>query len=139
MSLYGTRDASANFQDEIKKVMIKAGFKVNKYNASTFYHKERDLKTMVHGDDFVTSGRRDNIKWLKDVLEKKFEVTTTIVGTKKGEVQEARILNRVIRVNQSGWFYEADQRHAELIVKALNLEGAKGVATPGEEEKPWKE
>ena len=28
MSLYGTRDASANFQDEIKKVMIRAGFKV---------------------------------------------------------------------------------------------------------------
>ena len=119
--------------------MLKAGFIVSRYSASTFYHRERNLKTMVHGDDFVTSGKRDDVKWLKRVLEKRFEVSTTIIGTREDEIREARILNRVIRVSESGWFYEADQRHAELIVKALNLEGAKGVATPGEDEKPWKE
>ena len=32
MSLYGTRDAAANFQSEIKKLMVKAGFKVGLYN-----------------------------------------------------------------------------------------------------------
>ena len=34
-SLYGTRDAAANFQNEIKKLMISAGFAVGVYNPST--------------------------------------------------------------------------------------------------------
>ena len=35
------------------------------------------------------------------------------------EKQEARILNRIVRWTPQGWEYEADQRHAELIVKAM--------------------
>ena len=37
----------------------------------------------------------------------------------------------------AGWEYEADQRHADLIVKAMNLENANSVQTPGEELKSW--
>ena len=139
MSLYGTRDAAANFQAEVRKEMKKAGFVVNLYNPSTYYHPQKDLKTLVHGDDFVTSGRRRDMQWFQDVLKKRFEISTIIIGTRSGEVKEAKILNRVIRVDEEGWNYEADQRHAELIIKAMNLEGAKGVSSPGEDEKPWKE
>ena len=32
-------------------------------------------------------------------------------------MQEARILNRVIRWTPDGWGYEADQRHADLTVR----------------------
>ena len=35
--------------------------------------------------------------------------------------------------------YASDQRHADLIVEALQLGSAKGVKTPGEDEKPWEE
>ena len=49
------------------------------------------------------------------------------------------MLNRVILTDDKGWYYEADQRHAELVIEAMNLESAKAVSTPGEEEKPWKE
>ena len=31
-SLYGTRDAAASFQKEVKKVMVKSGFTVGRYN-----------------------------------------------------------------------------------------------------------
>ena len=48
-----------------------------------------------------------------------------------------RLLGRVIRRTPTGWEYEADQRHAELIIRGLHLEGAKGVKSPGEDEKPW--
>ena len=34
---------------------------------------------------------------------------------------------------------EADQRHAEYIAKALNMQDAKEVCTAGEDTKPWKE
>ena len=43
-------------------------------------------------------------------------------------------MNRYVRWNSGGersWIeYEPDPRHAELIVKSLNLESAKGVTTP---------
>jgi len=51
-SLYGTRDASANFQMEVKIVLTKAGFRQVKYNPSLYYHIERGIRTLVHGDDF---------------------------------------------------------------------------------------
>ena len=35
-SLYGTRDASANFQDEVRVVLTKAGFRQVKYNPSLY-------------------------------------------------------------------------------------------------------
>ena len=49
----------------------------------------------------------------------------------KGHLQELRILNRVISWTGSGVTYEADPRHAELLIQELQLDGAKGVTTPG--------
>ena len=51
------------------------------------------------------------------------------------EVQEARILNRVIRCTDAGWEYEADQRHRYLIIEQLGLRDAKAVTAPGGEER----
>ena len=62
---------------------------------------------------------------------------TKKVGLGVGLDRETRILNRIIKVTESGWEYEPDQRHAEMIVKELGLETAKSVNTPGEDEKAW--
>ncbi len=48
-------------------------------------------------------------------------------------------MNRIIRCTEEGWGYDADQRHAGYLVKALNLQDAKAVSTAGEEDKPWKQ
>ena len=58
MSLYGTRDAAANFQAEVRKFMLTQGFQQAQYNPQVFWHQGRDLRTLVHGDDFMTSGNR---------------------------------------------------------------------------------
>ncbi len=43
-----------------------------------------------------------------------------------------RILNRVAEWTEAGISYEADQRHAEIIVKHLGLEGeSRSMCTPG--------
>ena len=92
---------------------------------------------MVHGDDFVTTGSREGAKWFKEALSKRFDIKTSVVGRGNGEDKEARILNRVIRVKPGGWEYEADQRHGELIIKALGMEECKSVVSPGEDAKEW--
>lgn len=137
-SLYGTRDAAANFQREVRKFLVGAGFVQSAYSPSVFYHISRNIKTLVHGDDFLTTAKRSDAQWFKEMLERRFEIKTVVVGPGEGEVPEGRILGRIIRAAQDGsWEYEADPRHAELIIEDLQLQSAKGVQTPGEEEKPW--
>ena len=139
MSLYGTRDAAANFQEEVKKMMRGAGFIVSRYNPAMFYHPGKGLRVLVHGDDFISVGKQKDVEWFRGALRGRFEVSTKIVGLEEGQIREARVLNRIVRVDKDGWYYEADQRHGEMIIKTLNMEGAKGVCTPGEDEKPWKD
>ena len=119
--------------------MLSLGFTQSKYSPSVYWHKSRGLKTLVHGDDFITSGTREQARWMREALERRFEIKTKVVGMGPEEVQEERVLNRIIRVTRDGWEYEADQRHAELLIKGMHLEGAKGVKGPGEDEKPWEE
>ena len=138
-SLYGTRDAASNFQLEVKKTMLKIGFRVGKYNPCTYYHPRLGIKTLVHGDDFMSVGGVEECQWLKEMLERRFEIKTKIVGSGENELKEERILNRLIRITADGWEYEADQRHADIIVEKLSLKGATGVKTPCEEDKRWQD
>ena len=139
MSLYGTRDAAVNFQNEVKDFMTKQGFIQGKYNPCTYWHPKRRLKTLVHGDYFITTGHRSEAKWFKEKLLERFGIKTKVIGMGPGEEREERVLNRILRVGEDGWEYEPDQRHAELIINALGLQKAKGVNTPCEEEKKHKE
>ncbi len=61
MSLYGTRDAAANFQEEVSRFISENGFLKGKYNPCTFLHPSKGLRTLVHGDDFVTVGKRSMV------------------------------------------------------------------------------
>lgn len=128
-SLYGTRDAAKNFQDEVKDLLTGLGYSQGRYNPCTYYHQGRRLKTLVHGDDFVSVGGRESLCWLRARLEERFEIKTKVIGRHTGERREDRILNRVVRVTDKGWEYEADQRHADLLIEALNLKEANGVRT----------
>ena len=159
MSLYGTRDAAMNWQEEVAREMVRIGFARGKYNPCLYFHQKRNLRTFLHGDDFATVGTRDGARWLKEALEKRSEIktqcigpgavvdgnkvdagasmgpaVTTAYGEDMKEGSEGRLLNRVLRCTPMGWEVEADQRHADLIVQELALEDARGVITPGENE-----
>ena len=87
-SLYGTRDAAANFQEEVRKFMEGAGFVRGKYNVCTYRHKEKDIKCLVHGDDFVSSGSRGALNWMKERLAERFEIKTKKIGLGPEEVRK---------------------------------------------------
>ena len=53
------------------------------------------------------------------------------LGTGPEDLKEMRVLNRVVRVSDDGLLYEADPRHAEMLIRAFNLSDAKPVVTPG--------
>ena len=55
------------------------------------------------------------------------------IGPEEGDDKSIRILNRVVEWTEGGIKYEADQRHAEIIIRELGLNGeSNSVGTPGE-------
>lgn len=99
-SLYRTRDASANWQEGLGKPMAKWGF--SRYHPCTYMHKERQIRCLVHEDDLVCEGSHENLRCLKEMLKARFEIKETTAGLRPedGDNQEARILNRVVRITK---------------------------------------
>ena len=101
-----------------------------------YFYPGHGIRTLVHGDDYASTGSLTQLDWLKDQLEKKFEMKTQLVGHPDREdvLREAKILNRVVRSTQNGWEYKCDQRHVEIILEQLDLVQASPLGTPGVEE-----
>lgn len=143
-SLYGTRDAAANFERTYTEVLVNHGFVQGVSNPCLFHHLEWDVAMMVHGDDFVVCADQDAILATTEALQTKFELKLRAAlgdgGAAAGaspaapwvEQQEVRILNRIVRwkADAQEIEYEADPRHAELAIAALGLQAGKGVSSP---------
>ena len=131
LCLYGTRDAAKGWQETLSAHLVSIGFERGKGHPSVFQHPTRGIKTLVHGDDYVSSGDDQDLSWLEAELEKAYELKTQRLGTGIGSKLEGKVLNRVLRCTPGGWELEADPRHAELIIEQLGLGEDKGLGTPG--------
>ena len=134
MSMYGTRDAAQNWAEEYSATLLRAGYKRGIANPCLFYSAAEDCSVMVHGDDFVAVGNKKATGKLKQSLEEAYKVKCEVLGDGADELQEIRILNRVIRREKHGLTLEADPRHAEIVVRDLGLEGSKSSKLPGSKE-----
>ena len=132
LSLYGTRDAAQNWIAEYTGFLESFGFSVGLASPCNFNHRKMELTISVHGDDFTAVGPDESLDWFQARMEGKYEVKCDKLGPKgeAGKKPEIRILNRTIRWCEDGISYEPDQRHAEIIVEAMNVLGAKGAPTP---------
>ena len=71
-SMNGTRDAAQNWGSTYSEFMKSVGFQPGKSSPCVFWHKEKELRCVVHGDEFTVLG------W-----EKQLEL---VLGQDKGEV-----------------------------------------------------
>ena len=133
-SMYGTRDAAQNWGEECAKTMKDIGFAQGTASPCTFTHKERGIRTYIHGDDYVSVGKEQDLMWMKQEVEKRYKLKTQILGPGQHEEQQVRVLNRVLTWTKDGILYEADPRHVEILIKELGLTNAKSVCTPGTKE-----
>ena len=49
-------------------------------SSSVYYHKEKRISTLVHGDDYVSVGSEEAMQWMKKKLEDDYEIKTSRVG-----------------------------------------------------------
>ena len=130
--VYGTRDAGAIWEECYAGALVEMGFTRGVASPCCFYHAGRNLRVVVHGDDFTCLGPKAEITRYEDELASRFEIKRRgHIGECDGCVREIRILNRILRLTDDGLRYEADPRHAEMLVRALDLESASSVMTPG--------
>ena len=88
---------------------------------------------MIHGDELTDLGRDEDLDWLQGVLTQIFEIKIRErLGPEKHDDKHMRILNRCVEWGPDGIKYEADPRHAEIIVRELGLDKSSSViSTPG--------
>ena len=112
--------------------MTKLGFIQGAASPCCFRHPQWSVSVVVHGDDFTALGSPEGLdkfeKGMADTFECKLKGR---LGTGPNDAKEMRVLNRIVRITDDALLYEADPRHAEMIIKAFKLEESKPVVTPG--------
>ena len=125
MSLYGTRDAAATWEDACAKELREHQFERAVACLCSFYSRVRGIWIIVHRDD-LTSGLGTSFK-LEEVMDKHFESKHTLMRPSSDLAKSLVMLNRKILWQDNGIVYILEKRHCERVVEALYLQHAKTV------------
>ena len=92
-SMYGCRDASANWEDEYSTTLVNAGMIQGIGCPSVFREDNKDIRMMVHGDDFIGVADEDSAEWTVKILKDKYEIKVRAIrpkreGCKRGQDPE---------------------------------------------------
>jgi hypothetical protein len=134
--LYGTRDAPARWEAYLTSELAKMGFTRGQASPCCFHNAKTEVQCVVHGDDFVFVGKGEDLAKIEKQMQAGFLIK--LMGRLGGDADDCKelcILNRVLRWMPEGIRYEADPRHAEILVKGLT-DGLHSIGTPGVRLKP---
>ena len=97
-----------------------------------FWSEVRELRCVVHGDDFTALAGKQELDWFWIEISKKFQSKRRgRIGPKDADLKEIRILNGIVTRTPKRITYEADQRPVEICLKELGLEeSSKLIRTP---------
>ena len=119
------------WQETLSAHLEGIGFVRGRGHPCVFYQPQKNIKTLVHGDDYVSAGSTESMARLEAELSKAYEIKTQKIRGSHGDVKDGKVLNQILRFTNEGWEIEADQRHAELVVEQLNLCQESGLNAPG--------
>ena len=88
LCLYGTRDAAKEWQKTLSRRLQDIGFVRGRGHPPVFHHPERDMRVLVHSDDYLTSGHAGDLHWMKSKLEDEYKIQTQRVGSGVGRTVE---------------------------------------------------
>ncbi|CAK0788952.1 unnamed protein product [Prorocentrum cordatum] len=108
-ALHGTRRASKLFQHKVIATLTDQGFIRMSATVTVFYHVQKGIYIVVHGDDFMAVGTHDDLRWLNKILEAKFEVKRSpFAGPQRLEVATSgHFLKRTASWTEKGFHWES--------------------------------
>ena len=86
------------------------------------------MSLVVHGDGFTALRVDESIDQLEAGLKASFEIKVCGRIGQHLPLKEMRILNHIVTLTDKGILYEADPRHAELLVR--NMAVSNSAASP---------
>ena len=105
--MYGTRDADWNWE----------------HDPACLHRRSGQIRVVVHGDDFTVLGSEVELDWFRERISERFEVKFRArLGPQERDNKSVRLLYIVIEWGSEGIRYEADQRHAELVIRDMGLD-----------------
>jgi hypothetical protein len=135
--LYGTRDAPKRWEAFLAEQLVALGFAKGRASPCCYFHARLGVRCIVHGDDFVLSGRAGALDEVKAGMHERFLLKELgRLGGGQGEQKELRVLNRIIRWTPAGLKYEADPRHAEILVRGV-AGAERALSAPGTSSKDY--
>lgn len=129
-AMYGTRDAPQVWYEEVRALMLLLGFCQSKINPCVYYHEQKDLRVMVHVDDFLCTGEEGELEWFRKQVLKRFEITSKIIGRTADPFGSTVFLGRTIRWTKNGLEIEGEVKYFKAMLKEWGMENAKSVDTP---------
>ena len=74
-----------------------------------FYHEQKNVRVVVHGDDFTVLGPSKSLDCFRGVAQQRMEVKFK-GRLERGKPGAVRILNRIVTATENRLEYEADQK-----------------------------
>ena len=71
--MHSTRDAAHNWGHAYTRFMSDTGFKKGVSSPCAFWNKEREIRCVVHGDDFVAQEDKQELDWFWNQISKTFQ------------------------------------------------------------------
>ena len=116
VSKYGPRDAAANGEDACAKVLTGLGFARGAACPCSLYSKERVIRVVVHGDDFLSGGARSQLEWLEKVMDKHYEAKHTMMGESRGRKKSIVMLKQTNSMEKFGGSCTSRTRHTAKLL-----------------------
>ena len=130
--MYGTGSAATKWGYTYTQALGRLGFIQGRASPCCFAHESRDLKVVVHGDDFTVLGRDEDLDYFQRGIQAEFDVKIRgRLGSGKNDDKCMRIFNRTVRWTDARLRVEADPRHVEIQINEMGLGEANAVKTPG--------
>ena len=74
------------------------GFRWGLATPVSFYHEEKDVTLVVHGDDFTFAGDNDSLWWVKELISKCYVVKVRArLGPGDRDDKQATLLGGIVR------------------------------------------
>ena len=73
------------------------GFKRGLCSPCTFYHEERNLRAVIHGDDFTILGFTSELDWFRNAITTKWQIKVKgRIGPAPDDLKLMHVLNRLV-------------------------------------------
>ena len=134
--LYGLRPAAAAWENHYAARLGEVGFRRGMATPVAFYHENKNVNLVVHGDDFTFTGSQASLEWIEALMKKWYKVKVRAwLGPDQCDDKRATLLGRVIAWHGWGISCESDPKYRHHVIQSLGLgQGSKKLSVTGSKE-----